>query len=370
MKTAQCDTFECYNQTNLHCKKCKKSFYCCGEHQKAEWYRHREICREDRSDTIDGYELCEMILKANDSIDSSLTGLAYRGVEIDVEKNIVTVMADPREDDDRYHMIDSPATFHDQASPEEENTTKSRKAYWCLRSLSSAFVLTSIFSSLLQHLRDVKEYKYIRFVTPDKKSIILSLESIEMRGWLVLPTIRVLTNRGDKSVERDMTPKEIPHITLCVDDYVIDIAAGRFWLFDSLVRPICIVPTKNYVSLIGEEGKEVIDITDMIETLISNKVIRCHAATLLYTLYQRLDLDWEKNGSTMLRGIERLNQEEKIRNWKGMSDENLNTVLGSYLNECQSPAIQALRGVYEAITTIQSDQEQPQLIHIDDDESV
>jgi hypothetical protein len=39
-------TFDgCSNSASLRCSRCKLAYYCCGDHQKSDWRRHKSECQ-------------------------------------------------------------------------------------------------------------------------------------------------------------------------------------------------------------------------------------------------------------------------------------------------------------------------------------
>lgn len=345
----QCDEFECRAMTDLKCSECKKSYFCSKEHLKSVWHnRHKTLCQDpDRDITVDGYELCERILKMNDLVDGTLTGLYFQGVEVDFQNSKVTALSDVRPDAPHL-MVDSPESFIWSEHP-PENERHFHAAYWAIRSMSSAFSMTTVLQTVLKELRACG-YKYMKFANGKSESVKLSLASIELVLFAFKPTTLVMMDMKER---RQRTGQEIAgptqQLVVVVDDYVIDISSGRFWMFDSLCRPVMVVPRANYVSLLGEELIPPQDVESFILKLSQKGSTMIHTATLLFMLYRRLGLNWKEHGPEGMKGIPLQTNLMKVNQLVGTHDRNLTEVLEAYMNEAETPMTRAMRDLHQAI---------------------
>lgn len=345
----QCDAFECRALTNLNCPKCKQSHFCGKEHQTSVWHnRHKALCQDpDRDITVDGYELCERILKLNDLVDGTLTGLYFQGAEFDLLNNKVTALSDVRPDAPHL-MVDSPEGFIWSEHP-PENERHLNNAYWAMRSMSSAFSMTTVLQTILQELGE-RGKKYIKFVNGKSEPLKLSIASPELVLFAFKPTVLVMM---DMKGRRQRTGKEVVgpthQLVVIVDDHVIDISTGRFWMFDSLSRPVMVVPRDNYVSLMGQELQPQMTVDAFIKKLSARGSTMIHTATLLFMLYRRLGIDWKERGPVQRKGIPLQTNLMKVNQLNGLHDKNFTDVFEAYMNEAETPMTRAMRDLHRSI---------------------
>ena len=277
---------------------------------------------------MNGYELCEMLLKSNELVDFSLTGLVLQEVVVDVEQNLVKISLE--KDGDGFSLVDSFEAFH-------ANEQKEKRAYWAMRSMSSAVVLPLALDDMLKLLYK-KGYEYLVF-SDSNGNIELSLRDIRMDIWSMKPTVRVETNLSPVS-------ESCVHITNVVDGYVIDLTAGVFWLFDRQERPMILTPRKNYLALVGEKGGKIKDIDQVLEEETKKGPIKSHSAGLLKLVMERKNFSWEENMPPLLKGVRPFTQQEKLRTLKDFGNETLKEMFGVYLNEADTPITRLLRELH------------------------
>ena len=149
--TYYCAAMNCKKKTNLHCKRCKLVYYCSDVHQQQAWGNkdpllgsHKQVCRR-MNKAIDGYRLCDLILKCNDDVNIYLSGKAHDKVEVNEETMEVTIYSETLHED-RLRMVNSPAVYL-QGS---EDVVMGLRAYWALRSFISVFGLNCCLVYILQ----------------------------------------------------------------------------------------------------------------------------------------------------------------------------------------------------------------------------
>jgi hypothetical protein len=52
----------CFKDSSLKCGECKTVFYCCSEHQKLDWKKHKRICKEVKSTLDNNKEKAQNVL--------------------------------------------------------------------------------------------------------------------------------------------------------------------------------------------------------------------------------------------------------------------------------------------------------------------
>ena len=328
MEAHTCDTFECRIKTVKQCSLCKRSHYCSAEHQKQEWSKHKLVCK--RTDIVNGYELCGMLLKCNEEIDFSMVGMHMDNVVVDSEQNTVSITAQKGEE---MTLVDSPEIFG-------ANERDEKRAYWALRSMCSDFIMPLALDAILD-LLSRNGYNHIIFTDSNRSPIELSLKEKYMRCWSMKPTIQVKTNVP--------LPKLDSHITNVVDGYVIDLTAGQFWCFDGEERPIILTPPRTYISYIGENGEEKTrSIGTIIEEGIKKEYHKTHSAGLIRKVIERLGFSWKENIPPHLKGADTNTQAEKLRVLKELGDEKMKFMLATYLTseEVETPVTRILHGVH------------------------
>lgn len=318
-----CDSFDCRLMTDKKCSVCSKSFYCSADHQKKEWSKHKKVCKRD--ELVNGYELCEMLLKLNDRVDLSLTGLTLENVHIDSDNNIVLINL--VKDEDSYKMINTPESFG--VKDEQE-----RRAYWALRSESSKYVLPMALDSILKLLWK-KGKRFIIFSDPDVGDLELSLRNVEIAAWSIIPTIKFGTN-FHPPLERTV------QITNVIDGYVIDMVAGRFWHFDNHNRPFLLAPHKNYRPFLGERGDTLKPTAEILQKKCQEKPYQLQSAGLLKLVMERLGFSWKEYAPSLLAGTIPMVQEQSIQMMHDFENEALKEMFGEYLKEADTPVTRLL----------------------------
>ena len=226
-----CDSLYCTKE-GLKCTGCGTAHYCSPLHQKQAWSLHKKFCRHpERNVVVDGYRVCDAILKANDAVQFSLASKHFGELEFVGADDIVIHSVEEEErvvevDDEetpsarrQYRLVCTAANYGNLANED------SVRAYWAYRSMASTFTLNS---TLFYVLRAYQNAGYKCIVLDD---VEIPLRDLEMNTLLVEPRRKV-----HHAFHQEF--KEAAIMVVSVGGYGLDLSAGRFWLFGKELRPL------------------------------------------------------------------------------------------------------------------------------------
>jgi hypothetical protein len=201
-----------------------------------------------KPELLDGYALCDKILKCSEDACSGLMHRRLTGFTPDTGDGLVLEVALRRCQD--LVLVDREEAFFDEEDPVDKFMT--HRAYWCARQIQSPAVT---ILTLYEMLRLERSRGKTHCLFGNKIKLSLEEEtSVSLGTRRLKPAMRVtLRDRMAGELENH----DVFHFIVIVDNYVIDLCAARFWIFDTLERPLLIVKREDYAQKVGE-GKDIL----------------------------------------------------------------------------------------------------------------
>jgi hypothetical protein len=347
---ASCESIYCLKAGTLRCTGCEAVWYCSREHQRQNWPTHKAWCKlsaKERALTVDGYRVCDAVLKANDCVQTGLTSrhfervdrpndrgdiVVYSAVEEAEEPQVQEILEGEEEERPRYRLV---RCAYDYGN---ERNAESLRAYWAYRSCASTLTLNTSVYYLLQHYAS-QGYKQVVF----GHGLVISLSQLALRCLRLEPRVRVYMDRQ---------PDDATEVSLiCVHlggSHTLDLSAGRFWLFDNMLRPLLVAPdcdfeTRVAAALVQEYGN-----AKAVEALVE-RMLRANVETgadgastyKLAALHLGLPPD-DHNCPARFRACAIQTQQDRLASLALVSDARFQQLVDAYLQKNDSRLAQTV----------------------------
>jgi len=375
-----CESIYCIKPGEHHCENCQSVYYCSREHQKADWKTHRAWCKrvEGSSATrvlaVDGYRLCDAVLKANDVVQIALTNKHFECVERVSETELVVISKEEEPEelepvveevaDDyqppelgggidiggngpdtipqkhrRYRLVRTATDYGNL------NNSDSIRSYWAYRSSNSTFLLNTTLYYLLKAYVE-KGYKSVIFGKTVVPLVTEGEGALQMRCILLEPHMRVHIGKRWEGATSDAS-KEVALMCVSVGGYSFDLSAGRFWLFDEFhqLRPLFFAPNKEFIKKLGRfvqdyKPKAVLMQMERMYTSNIDNVVQGASVCKLAMLHLGLLLD--HNCPQRFRGTEIRTQQQHLAGLFLVTDQRFQTLVEQYLAKGDSRLAQTV----------------------------
>ncbi len=256
-----CAHWDCRNACVLECARCRLVSYCGQEHQAQSHQHHKLVC--GKPDALDGWAVAAAVYKALEYWDARLDLVCYHAcwLELRTEEGGVgnTVTFGLRPQLEPTHRIDCLRDFEatDKKASERSKAEQKQRAmvYWAMRCMNLGCTANYLTHEVLCLAR-TQGYKFLVFGA----NAALSLESEPSLEMLrVEPRHKLIVKGLNKEPQR--TPDAMGHWVVALGSHVVDLTAGRFWLFRNPsdgsvhdVRPLCVCDKYDYSIAVGRAG--------------------------------------------------------------------------------------------------------------------
>lgn len=348
-----CESIYCRKPGVLRCHDCESVYYCDRTHQKADWKTHKAWCtlsRKKRALTVDGYRLCDAVLKANDAVQIALTNKHFERVDYSSETELLVrsaveaeqpavqelAEADDADGDVQHRQYRLVYTAYDYGNL---RNSESLKAYWAFRSCVSTFLLNTTLFYLLQHY---KAHGYRQVVFGSDVTLSLADSAPEMRSLVLEPTMRVhIDERPDADASR-----EVALMCVALDGHTLDLSAGRFWRFEQRqFRPLYLAPDKEFVRSLGRFVRDyrpkavALQRERMYTTNIENVI---DGASVYKLALLHLGLPLDHNCPVRFRNVEIRTQQQRMAALFLVTDDRFQQLVEKYMQASDSRLVQTV----------------------------
>jgi hypothetical protein len=321
-----CDNLYCVYSGKLQCERCKNVYYCSQMCQKDCWMAHKFYCKHpEREKVVDGYRVCDTILKCNDFTHTYLAGKVFDRLEVTRPEHVVeaidaqnmvekiTIHNKLNKEGDQFKAVDGPRFYLEEGAPILDGL----KAYWAQRSITSSFSLNDALCVSLKKYRE-KGFTILLF-----GRLELSLDqSLKMDVISVSSSIGVEI-RDPQRQQPFSRVSMFPFLTL--DGFSITLSAGAYWYFDHNNRPLLIAPCSEFVKPLGvlvgadADDKDVKSASDHKKRMFRKEHIASRTATILYFSNYQFGLDRDLSKFRHLATSQIQTQRDKLKAAKMMN---------------------------------------------------
>jgi hypothetical protein len=284
-----CDVLYCVRAGTEHCGECKRAHYCTREHQLMDWPSHKFLCKHpERDRVIDGYKLCNTILRSNDNVRTDLAGKVFDRIEkggSDYEGDVI-IHTKCNQEGDVFKMVNTPLLFLENGVVDEDGL----KAYWAVRSAASGYTMNATLHIMLEQYRSMG-YHTVIF---DKLGMPLD-DSLTLEFFCIAPNFKL---RVEDPSQNPPKLGDILTEVVCTKDYTITLASGLFWKFEEggiyPYRPIHIAKHLEFVKPIGTLTNVPKNQTRHKDRMYKNENICSSVASVLYLTTQNMGIPYPK----------------------------------------------------------------------------
>jgi hypothetical protein len=302
---------------------------------------------------VDGYRVCDAVLKANDAIRLSLVNKHFERLEQPEDDVFIVHSAteeheapvtevvdggggDGEEDGEpqrMYRLVKSPCDYGNRA-----NETSIR-AYWAHRSAEASFTLNTSLFYVLSHYK-AAGYRNVVFGETS-----LSLDDLAPRIIVVEPSRRVYFDRRDDDKEKK---KEVVFVCLTLGNYTLDLSAGQFWRFDEALRPLLFKPHAEFARTLGRFVKELptkgvsYELNKMFDENTDNVI---DGASVYKLALMHLGLTLDHNCPVRFRGQEIITQQKKLMALRVIASGSFQKLVEQYMQKSASPLAQTVNAL-------------------------